>query len=127
MYGLFVRIPFLPVVNAGVHSCSPVAPQSKVKVFDGSTVTIGPAGECRTVDFRLSIFIKLIKSFRLRYLQNDTQIKVISNSHSEMLDRLQILPVNDWFKDLFAAEVVVVVAGVVDCFDAFIRSLSQFV
>lgn len=46
---------FLPVVNAGVHSCSPVAPQSNVNVFDGSTVTIGPAGECKTVDFRLSV------------------------------------------------------------------------
>lgn len=35
----------LPVVSAGVHSCSPVAPHSSVNSFDGSTVTIGPAGE----------------------------------------------------------------------------------
>lgn len=47
---------FLPVVNAGVHSCSPVAPQSNVNVLDGSTVTIGPAGECNIPDFRLSIW-----------------------------------------------------------------------
>lgn len=25
----------LPVVRAGVHSCSPVAPHSKVRLFDG--------------------------------------------------------------------------------------------
>lgn len=44
----------LPVVRAGVHSCSPVAPHNKVNVFDGSTVTVGPAGECNAEDFRLS-------------------------------------------------------------------------
>lgn len=47
---------FLPVVSAGVHSCSPVAPHNSVNVFDGSTVTIGPAGECNVVDFRLSVY-----------------------------------------------------------------------
>lgn len=41
-----------PVVSAGVHSCSPVAPHNKVNVLDGSTVTVGPAGECNVVDFR---------------------------------------------------------------------------
>lgn len=44
----------LPVVNAGVHSCSPVAPHNNVNVFDGSTVTIGPAGEISADDFLLS-------------------------------------------------------------------------
>lgn len=47
-------IDFIPVVKAGVHSCSPVAPQSSVNAFDGSTVTIGPAGECNADDLRLS-------------------------------------------------------------------------
>lgn len=35
-------------------TCSPVAPHNKVNAFDGSTVTIGPAGECNSDDFRLS-------------------------------------------------------------------------
>lgn len=36
----------LPVVKAGVHSCSPVAPHSKVKLFDCATVDKGPTAEC---------------------------------------------------------------------------------
>lgn len=43
----------LPVVSAGVHSCSPVAPHNNVNSFDGSTVTMGPAGECNADTFRL--------------------------------------------------------------------------
>lgn len=42
----------LPVVNAGVQSCSPVAPQINAKLFDGSTA--GPAAECKAVFFLLS-------------------------------------------------------------------------
>lgn len=42
----------LPVVKAGVHSCSPVAPHNSVKLFDGSTVTSGPAAECKDEPFR---------------------------------------------------------------------------
>lgn len=41
----------LPVVKAGVHSCSPVAPQRSVKLFDGATVT--KAAECKVVVFFL--------------------------------------------------------------------------
>lgn len=43
----------LPVVKAGVHSCSPVAPHKSVSVLEGSTVTIGPAGECNVDILRL--------------------------------------------------------------------------
>lgn len=39
-----------PVVRAGVHSCSPVAPQSNV--FDGVVVADVPNGEFITDDFR---------------------------------------------------------------------------
>lgn len=41
----------LPVVKAGVHSCSPVAPQRSVKLLDGATVT--KAAECSIVVFFL--------------------------------------------------------------------------
>lgn len=68
-YWLFTN--FLPVVSAGVHSCSPVAPHNKVSVFDGSTVTIGPAGECKVVDFRLSILKLDVRIF--------TWVKLITN------------------------------------------------
>lgn len=64
------RIKTLPVVRAGVHSCSPVAPQSNVKLFDGSTVTNGPAAECNVDeafvrfptkdDFKNTLYIKLL-------------------------------------------------------------------
>lgn len=42
----------LPVVRAGVHSCSPVAPHSRVRLFDGVTVTSGPAAECSVCPLR---------------------------------------------------------------------------
>lgn len=45
----------LPVVNAGVHSCSPVAPHRRVKLLDGSTVTSGPAAECNVEILRFPI------------------------------------------------------------------------
>lgn len=40
-------------------TCSPVAPHNNVKAFDGSTVTIGPAGECSIDDFRLSVIFPI--------------------------------------------------------------------
>lgn len=59
----------LPVVKAGVHSCSPVAPQSSV--FDGVVVADELKGEPITDVFRLPT-VKVTKSSQVS--SNDPKI-----------------------------------------------------
>lgn len=74
----------LPVVKAGVHSCSPVAPHNRVKLFEGSTVTKGPAAVCKEDPFRLpkirahseSNFILRSLDFNKNYQRLFTSIKM---------------------------------------------------
>lgn len=62
-----------PVVRAGVHSCSPVAPQSKV--FDGVVVADVLKGEFITDAFRLAT-VKVIRlnQISMLFLQINSQI-----------------------------------------------------